>query len=88
MVLPITILIMLYVKGKKKKKITFIFVNNNNNNINNNGYNYMENANYILAMFNDLISHFSKARKIDWPSFLQTKGSALIYNDKKLKMKM
>ena len=48
----------------------------------------MENANYILAMFNDLISHFSKARKIDWPSFLQTKGSALIYNDKKLKMKM
>ena len=71
--------------------MTFIFVNNNSNNINNNnnnGYNYMENANYILAMFNDLLSRFSKARKIEWPSFLQTKGSALIYNDKKLKMKM
>ena len=47
----------------------------------------MENGNYILAMFNDLLSRF-KARKIKWPSFLQTKGSALIYNDKKLKMKM
>ena len=71
--------------------MTFIFVNNNSNNINNNnnnGYNYMENVNYILAMFNDLLSRFSKARKIEWPSFLQTKGSALIYNDKKLKMKM
>ena len=72
--------------------MTFIFVNNNSNNNNNNnntnGYNYIENANYILAMFNDLLSRFSKARKIEWPSFLQTKGSALIYNDKKLKMKM
>ena len=48
----------------------------------------MENANYIVAMFNDLLSRFSKARKIKWPSFLQTKGSALIYKDKKLKMKM
>ena len=48
----------------------------------------MENANYIVAMFNDLLSRFSKARKIKWPRFLQTKGSALIYNDKKLKMKM
>ena len=26
-------------------------------------------------MFNDLLSRFSKARKIKWPSFLQTKGS-------------
>ena len=71
--------------------MTFIFVNNNSNNINNNnnnGYNYMENANYIVAMFNDLLSRFSKARKIKWQSFLQTKGSTLIYNDKKLKMKM
>ena len=48
----------------------------------------MENANYIVAMFNDLLSRFSKARKIKWPSFLQTKGSALMYSDKKLKMKM
>ena len=48
----------------------------------------MENANYIVAMFNDLLSHFPKARKIKWPSFLQTKGSALIYKDKKLKMKI
>ena len=46
----------------------------------------MENANYIVAMFN--VSRFSKARKIKWPRFLQTKGSALIYKDKKLKMKM
>ena len=48
----------------------------------------MENTYYIVAMFNDLLSSFSKARKIKWPSFLQTMGSALIYKDKKLKMKM
>ena len=35
----------------------------------------MENTYYIVAMFNDLLSRFSKARKIKWPSFLQTKGS-------------
>ena len=40
---------------------------------NNNGYNYKENSNYIAAMFNVLFSRFSKARKIKWPSFLQTK---------------
>ena len=48
----------------------------------------MENANYIVAMFSDLLSRFSKARNIKWPSFLQTKGFALIYKDEKLKMKM
>ena len=37
-----------------------------------------ENANYIVAMFNDLLSRFSKARKIKWPSFLLTKGSTLL----------
>ena len=68
----ITILIML--RWRKKKKITFIIVNNNKNN----AYNYKENANYIVAMFNDLLSRFSKARKIKWPSFLLTKGSTLL----------
>ena len=38
----------------------------------------MENANYIVAMFNDLLWRFSKARKIKWPSFLQTKESTLL----------
>ena len=42
----------------------------------------------IVALFNDLLSRFSKARNIKWPSFLQTKGFALIYKDEKLKMKM
>ena len=37
-----------------------------------------ENANYIVAMFNDLLSRCSKARKIKWPRFLQTKGSTLL----------
>ena len=32
-----------------------------------------ENANYIVAMFNDLLSRCSKAKKIKWPRFLQTK---------------
>ena len=32
-----------------------------------------ENANYIVAMFNDLLSRFLKARKIKWPSFLQAR---------------
>ena len=36
----------------------------------------MENANFIVAKLNDLLSRFSKARKRKWqPSFLQTKGS-------------
>ena len=54
------------VKKKKKKKKTFIIVNNNKNNC----YNYTENANYIVAMFNDLLSRFSKARKIKWLSLI------------------
>ena len=32
----------------------------------------------IAAMVNDLLSSFSKARKIKWPSFLLTKGSTLL----------
>ena len=32
----------------------------------------------IAAIVNDLLSRFSKARKIKWPSFLQTKGSTLL----------
>ena len=31
----------------------------------------MENADYIVAMFNDLLSRFSKARKIKCPSFFR-----------------
>ena len=31
----------------------------------------MENAYYIVAMFNDLLSRFSKARKIKCPSFFR-----------------
>ena len=61
-----------YVKIKGKK-ITFIIVNNNNNS----GYNYTENANCTVAMFNNLLSRFSKARKIKRPSFLQTEGSTV-----------
>ena len=37
-----------------------------------------ENANYIVAMFNDLLSRCSKARKIKWPRLLQAKGSTLL----------
>ena len=37
-----------------------------------------ENDNYIVAMFNDLLSRCSKAKKIKWPRFLQTKGSILL----------
>ena len=37
-----------------------------------------ENANYIVAMFIDLLSRCSKARKIKWPRFLQAKGSTLL----------
>ena len=59
---------------ENKKQITFIIVNNNKNN----GYNYTENANYIVVMFEDKLSRFSKARKIKWPSFLLTKGSTLL----------
>ena len=32
----------------------------------------------ITAMVNDLLSSFSRARKIKWPSFLLTKGSTLL----------
>ena len=37
-----------------------------------------ENVNYIVAMFNDLLSRCAKARKIKWPRFLQTKGATLL----------
>ena len=67
-------------RSREKKEITFIIVNNNNNNNNNdnNGHNYKENSNFIAAIWNVLLSSFSKARKIKWPSFLQMKGSRLL----------
>ena len=62
-----------YVKVKGKKGNNIIVHNKNNN-----GYNYKENSNYIVATFNVLLSRFSKARKIKWPSFLPTKGLTLL----------